>query len=60
MAVKKAVLEGFPKKLEECFPLIQPNHKNRQNISVVKESNSEVLIYFESRSKLVIPMALRN
>ena len=62
MAVKKAVLEGFPEKLEECIPLIQPYHKNRQNISVVKEGDIEVLVYYDSSSwsRLVIPKALRN
>merc|ERR1712082_28712 len=61
-ALKKAVLEGFPEKLEDCIPLIQPYHKNRYNITVVKEDNNEVLVYFDSalRSRLIIPKALRN
>ena len=28
VSVKKAILDGFPEKLEECIPLIQPHHKN--------------------------------
>ena len=43
-AVKKAVLEGFPEKLEECVPIIKPFHKNRLNLSIVKEGDSEVVI----------------
>ena len=27
-AVKKAIMDGFSEKLEECIPLIQPYHKN--------------------------------
>ena len=59
---KKAVLDGFPEKLEDCVPLIQPYHKNKHNITVVVEDNNEVLVYFDSasRSRLIIPKALRN
>ena len=28
MAVNQAILQGFPEKLDECIPLIQPFHKN--------------------------------
>ena len=61
-ALKKAVLDGFPEKLEDCIPLIQPYHKNRHDITVVKEYNNEILVYFDSasRSRLIIPKALRN
>ena len=43
MAVKKAVLDGFPEKLEECIPLIQAYHKNKFNLSVVVEDKLEVV-----------------
>ena len=48
--------------MEECIPLIQPYHKNRHNITVVKEGDNEVLVYFDSnsRSRLIKPKALRN
>ena len=60
--LKQAVLEGFPEKLEDCTPLLQPYHKNRQNITVVVEDDNEILVYYdsESRSRLIIPKALRN
>merc|ERR1712082_254703 len=50
-ALKKAVLDGFPEKLEDCIPLIQPYHKNRHDIMVVVEDNNEVLVYFDSASR---------
>ena len=62
MAVKKAVLDGFPEKLEECIPLIQAYHKNRLNLSVVVEDKLEVIVYYDSdhRSRMLIPKSLRN
>ena len=62
MAVKKAVLDGFPEKLEECIPLIQPFHKNRLNLSMVVEDKLEVVVYYDSdlRSRMLIPKSLRN
>ena len=60
--MKKAVLEGFPKEVEDCTPLLLPYHKNRRNITVVVEDENEVLVYYdsESRSRLIIPRPLRN
>ena len=40
MAMKNAVLDGFPEKLEECIPLIQAYHKNRLNLSMVVEEKT--------------------
>ena len=62
LAVKKAILEGFPEKAEECIPLIQPFHKNRLNLSVVVEDQLEVVVYHDSdlRSRMLVPKALRN
>ena len=61
-AVKKAILEGFPEKPEECIPLIQPFYKNRRNLSVVVEDKLEVVVYHDSdlRSRMLIPKSLRN
>ena len=61
-AVKKAILEGFPEKLEECIPLIQPFYKNRRNLSVVVKDKLEVVVYHDSdlRSRMLIPKPLRN
>ena len=52
-----AILEGFPEKLEECIPLIQPFHKNRINLSIVVEDKLEVVVYYDSdlRSRMLIP-----
>merc|ERR1712239_90681 len=60
--LKKAVLEGFPEKPEDCVPLLLPYQKNRHNITVVVEDNNKVLVYFdsESRSRLIVPKLLRN
>ena len=61
-AVKKAVLDGFPEKLEECIPLIQAYHKNSLHLSVVVEDKLEVVVYFDSdhRSRMLIPKSLRT
>merc|ERR1712082_534980 len=60
--LKQAVLEGFPELLEDCTPLLQPYHKNRQNITIVVVDDNEILVYYDSeaRSRLIIPKALRN
>ena len=60
--VKKAMLKGFPEKLKECLPIIQPFHKSRLNLSIVKEGDNEVVVYYDSdlRSRLLIPKLLRN
>ena len=54
--------EGFPEKLEECVPILQPFHKNRLNLSIVKEGDSEIVFNYdsESRLRLLIPKPLRN
>ena len=61
-AVKKAVLEGFPEKLEDCIPLIQAFHKNRHNLSVVVEDKLEVVVYHNSdlRTRMLIPKFLQE
>ena len=62
MAVKNAMLDGFPEKLEECIPLIQAYHKNRFNLSVVVADKLEVVVYFDSdhRLRMLIPKSLRT
>ena len=62
MAIKKAILEGFPERVEECIPLIQPYHKNRINLSIVVEDQLEIVMYHDSdlRSRILVPKALRN
>ena len=62
MALKQAILQGFPEKLEECIPLIQPYHKNRINLSIVVEDKLEVVVYHDSdlRSRMLVPKPLRN
>ena len=62
LVVKKAILEGFPEKPEECIPLIQPFYKNRLNQSVVVEDQLEVVVYHDSnlRLRMLIPKPLRN
>ena len=62
MAVKQAILQGFPEKLEECIPLSQPYHKNRINLSIVVEDKLEVVVYHDSDlgSRMLVPKPLRN
>ena len=62
MAVKQAILQGFPEKLEECIALIQPYHKNRINLSIVVDDKLKVVLYHDSdlRSRKLVPKQLRN
>ena len=62
IAVKNAMLDRFPEKLEECIPPIQAYHKNRFNLYVVVEDKLEVVVYFDSdhRSRMLISKSLRT
>ena len=61
-ALMKAVIEGFPEKVNECSLLLQPFHKCWSNISVVIQDKLEFLLYYVSnlRTRLVVPKGLRN
>ena len=62
MAVKQAILQGFPEKMDECIPLMQPFHKNRINLSIVVKDKLEVVVYHNKdlRSRMLISKSIRN
>lgn len=61
-ALTEAIVGGFPEKKEECQPILAPFLKDSKRLTIVKEGNTEVVVFHDSeaRQRIFVPRELRS